>query len=122
MGVKYAIYRGVGNDGGFGDYGGTSWDELPVRDDEGNFFSFASMEEAEQAARELSNRARTAFYSVGYHDTYDGNFPNEYEARIIPELGPDTFWPEVVDAVSKLHADAWVADVYYGYNEDDEDE
>lgn len=123
MGVKYVIYRGVGNDGGFGDYGGTSWDELPVRGDEGNFYSLESMDEAETVARELSDRARKAFYAVGYHDAYDGNFPNEYEARMIPELGDDTDQAVVIDEVSNLHADSWVADVYYGidYDEDDED-
>ena len=122
MSIKHVIYKGTGRDGGFGDYAGAYWDDLPVADASGNYYSFETAEEADQVAKELSERAAKAFYAVGYHDTYDGEFPDEYEARAIPELGEDTDHVIAIDEISKAHAESWVSGVYYGYDgEEDED-
>ena len=122
MSVKYVIYRGTGRDGGFGDYAGAYWDELPVADTHGNYYSFATAEEANRVAEELSDRAEKAFCAVGYHDTWSGDFPEEYEARAIPELGEDTDHVIAIDEISKAHAESWASGVRYGYDgEEDED-
>lgn len=118
MSIKYVIYRGTGRDGGFGDYAGAGWEELPVADPNGNYYSFVTAGEAEHVAHELSERAAKAFYAVGSHCTWDGNFPEEYEARAIPELGEDTDPAVAVEEISKAHANEWVANVYHGYDED----
>ena len=89
MKTFYVIYRGVGRDGGFGDYAGAYWDDEPVTVDN-QIVWLQSAEDANNAVEELNERAAKAFYDAGNGESYSGEFPIEYEYRKIqvPNSGP----------------------------------
>lgn len=107
MKTFYVIYRGVGRDGGFGDYAGAYWDDDPVMVDN-QIVWLQSAEDANNAVEELNERAAKAFYDAGNGESYSGEFPVEYEYRKIqvPNSGPVSI-KKALDLITKQDEKSW---------------
>ena len=88
MKTIYVIYRGQGMDPGFGDYC-SNWESTPLKLN-GETLWFSSKEVAEKITKDLKEKSADKFYSAGLSDSYDGNFPIEYQCRevVVPENSP----------------------------------
>lgn len=88
MKTIYVIYRGQGMDSGFSNYC-SSWEGTPMKLN-GETLWFDSKEVAEKIAEDLKEKSADKFYSAGLSDSYDGNFPIEYQCRevVVPENSP----------------------------------
>lgn len=99
MKTIYVIYRGQGDDSGFGDYC-SNWEDTPMTLN-GDILWFNDREIAYRIAKELTDKSADKFYGAGRSDSYDGRFPIEYESRevVIPENAPSdlNYFQELVN-------------------------
>lgn len=84
--MTYVIQGGWGMDGGFGDYSSPYFGS-PMTFNNDLLFMNDKVEMVE-TIEELNRLASDAFYSVGVHDSYDGNFPYEYTMTAVPGIVP----------------------------------
>ena len=107
MKTFYVIYRGIGRDGGFGDYAGAYWDDDPVMVDN-QIVWLQSAEDANSAVEELNQQAAKAFYDAGNGESYSGEFPVEYEYRKIqvPNSGPVSI-KKAINLITKQDESHW---------------
>lgn len=103
----YVIYRGIGRDGGFGDYAGAHWDEEPLTID-GEIVWLRSAHEAFEVVEELNSRAWELFKAAGNGGSYTGEFPVEYEYRKIevPESTPLSMI-QAIEKISEQDKETW---------------
>lgn len=121
--IKYA--KGV--DGGFGDYCSPDWSHAPsLKDENGNLIWFNDMEEAQAFASRCSELSAKEFYSVGFHDEYDGNFPVEYQAISLeipgnpPVSHPDNVFASIKESLKKTAVEDCVFYDFDYYFEEEE--
>lgn len=107
MKTFYVIYRGIGRDGGFGDYAGAYWDDDPIRVDN-QIVWLQSAEDANELVEELNEKAAKPFYDAGNGESYSGEFPVEYEYRKIqvPNSGPVSI-KKALDLITKQDKEIW---------------
>ena len=107
MKTFYVIYRGIGRDGGFGDYAGAYWDDEAVMVDN-QIVWLQRVEDANELVVELNERAAKAFYDAGNGDSYSGEFPVEYEYRKIqvPNAGPMSIG-KALDKITDSDGKTW---------------
>ena len=101
----YVIYRGQGDDGGFGDYV-PCWENTPLTL-RGETLWFNHKETAERVTKDLNELSQKEFYKSGLGDSYDGKFPIEYESRalIIPDNSPRDY--ESFQEILNQEFDSW---------------
>lgn len=117
----YVFHSGVGTDGGFGDYSPPYWSKDPVKV-QGKVLWVKTESEAQALQDALNRLAGNAFYSIGNHVQYDGNFPLEYQWRKIsippePALG----YHEALQYLIEEYSAKWTEQDQW-YEDCDEDE
>jgi hypothetical protein len=110
-GTRWIIDTGRGTDSGFGDYSSPySWKHL--RDANGDLYWFSTESDARKVAAALNTASKEAFYSHGYHDQYDGDYPVEYKAVQMPPYRDESSdADDMINYYISLNRNAWIESV-----------
>lgn len=113
MKTFYVIYRGVGRDGGFGDYAGADWDDEPVKMNN-DILWLNNEKDAQDTVTILNYKSEEDFFAAGHGEAYTGEFSIEYQYRKIevPDSQPITS-RRAVELITKQDAKHWPDGDFY---------
>lgn len=104
----YMFISGQGTDGGFGDYAPAIFGSPYTLNNDILFTT--DVEKAKRIVEKLNDMAAESFYSVGFHDQYDGNFPMEYDVSSVPGALPPFEEPSeefIIQTISDMDRNLW---------------